>query len=96
MLCKNLPMMWLLVVIPQRLVLDGLAALQSAFKHQSLHSLWAILKAHFAFYLSLPSIIQKRNDFKQPYSLPVSMYKQSVLWKFFVERKKTAREIFKL
>jgi GT2 family glycosyltransferase len=96
MLCKNLSLLWLLIVIPQRLVLDGVAALQSVIKHQSLKDLWAIMKAHFAFYASVPSIIQKRIEFKQPYSLPVSMYKQSVLWKYFFERKKTAREIFKL
>jgi GT2 family glycosyltransferase len=96
MLSKNLSLLWLLIVLPQRLVLDGVAALHSVIKHQSLKDLWAIMKAHFAFYVSVPSIIQKRIAFKQPYSLPVSMYKQSVLWKYFFERKKTAREIFKL
>ena len=96
MLCKNLPLIALLVVLPQRLILDGVAALQSIIKYKSLQDVWAIFKAHIAFYGSIPSIVKKRQLLKLPYKLPVTMYKQSVLWKYFVERKKTAQAIFKL
>jgi GT2 family glycosyltransferase len=96
MLSKNLPWWWLLIVIPQRLVLDGIAAWQSVFKRESFKELWAIAKAHLAYYASVFHILKCRRFHPFPYSLPISMYKQSVLWKYFIERKRTARQIFKI
>lgn len=95
MLSKNLSLGRLCWIIPQRLVLDGIAALQSVVENKSFVDLWAILKAHFAFYASIFSIIKKRQSLHLPYDLPVTMYKRSVLWKYFVERKKTVRQLFK-
>lgn len=96
MLSKNLSVGRLCWLLPQRLVLDGVAALQSVIKNKSFGDLWAILKAHFAFYASIPSVIKKRKAVNLPYTLPVTMYKRSVLWKYFIERKKTVRELFKI
>lgn len=96
MLAKNISCFRLSFVIPQRLVLDGIAALQSVIKHKSLRDLFAILKAHFAFYAAVPSVLKKRRRFKYPYKLPLVMYKQSVLWKYFFRDKKTADSLFKL
>lgn len=95
MLSKNLSLGRLCWIIPQRLVLDGIAALQSVVENKSFVDLWAILKAHFAFYASIFSIIKKRQSLHLPYDLPVTMYKRSVLWKYFLERKKTVRQLFK-
>ena len=61
---KNESFMNLLWKIPIRLSLDGIAGLKFLFSGQ-LKSFWAVLRAHFAFYLRLPSLIRKRRMYSK-------------------------------
>lgn len=54
----------LLYKIPFRLLLDGLAGLKFLFGAQGLHTL-SILRAHFAFYASIPMLILKRRTIRK-------------------------------
>ncbi len=62
MLVKNLPLNKLFPLVFLRLFLDGLAAIRFLSQGQFAH-FWAILKAHFSFYLGLPKIGKKRVKF---------------------------------
>ncbi len=68
MLLKNLPAKQLFPVLFIRLALDGIAGLHFASKGQFLH-LFAVLKAHFYFYLKLFYFLNKRqsNQYKNYY-----------------------------
>jgi len=59
MMLKNLPASKAFFILFFRLILDGYAAVYLAYKNGWTH-LWAVLKAHFGFYLQLPKSIQLR------------------------------------
>ncbi|WP_374443484.1 glycosyltransferase family 2 protein [Epilithonimonas sp.] len=59
MLVKNLPASDLIPVIFSRLVLDGFGGLYLGYKNGWPH-LWAVLKAHFAFYAQIPESLRLR------------------------------------
>ena len=82
MLFKNLPTTSLFVVIPMRLVLDGLAALTFLNKEKGLEHVLAIAKAHFSFYFAIPNLISKRQKINQKNSLVGKMY-----WSILVKNK---------
>ena len=69
MLFKNLPISFLFVVIPIRLVLDGLAALTFLNQPKGLQHLFAIAKSHFSFYFEIPRLLTKRQKIKQKNTL---------------------------
>ncbi len=69
MLFKNLPATTLLLTIPMRLVLDGVAALTLLSKPKGVQHLIAVAKAHFAFYFEIPKLISKRQKIKQQHNL---------------------------
>ena len=69
MLFKNLPTSSLLIIIPTRLVLDGLAALTFLNKEKGLQHVLAIAKAHFIFYFEIPKLMAKRQKIKQKNNL---------------------------
>lgn len=54
----------LFVKVFKRLLIDGLAGIMFIFKIQLKHS-WAIIRAHYAFYKNLKSLLQKRKTIKQ-------------------------------
>ena len=54
----------LFVKVFKRLLIDGLAGIMFIFKLQLKHS-WAIIRAHYAFYKNLKSLLQKRKTIKQ-------------------------------
>ena len=60
MLLKNLPIAALLWVIPARLILDGIAGIYFGLKDGFPH-LWAVLKAHFGFYVQAPKTWKLRS-----------------------------------
>jgi GT2 family glycosyltransferase len=93
LLTKNLPLLQLLWVIPARLVLDGVAALQLSLKYKDLKDLNAILKAHFAFYASLPSMATKRKNFDAPYTLPSSVFSKSILIQYFLLKRRKYSDV---
>lgn len=59
MLLKNLPFSKIIPIIFLRLCLDGIAAIVFAIKNGFSH-LWAIAKAHFAFYAEIPKTLKLR------------------------------------
>jgi GT2 family glycosyltransferase len=63
MMVKNLPKNQLFPVLFLRLVLDGVAGVQFLFQGKFKH-LWAILRAHFAFYSLVNVNYRKRDSFQ--------------------------------
>jgi len=89
MMFKNLPRKYLFPLLFVRLSLDGITGVRFLLQG-SVRNLWAILKAHFVFYRWLPYLIGKRSKsfggFKK-------LYAGSVVWAYFVKKKKTYTEI---
>jgi GT2 family glycosyltransferase len=80
MLLKNLPKNQLFQVLFARLILDGIAGMQFLFQGKFKH-LWAILKAHFAFYSLISKNYKKRESFQS-----VNYYKsKSIVFQYFVK-----------
>ena len=93
MLAKNLPAGRLAWVLPFRLFLDGLGSLRFLSEKEGVSHILAVIRAHWAFYASLPStlnkrkaIAQKRADFLSPFLLVQA---------YFLEGKKTFAQLHK-
>jgi GT2 family glycosyltransferase len=69
MMFKNLPLSSLFIIIPIRLVLDGIAAITFLSNKKGISHLFAVMKAHFAFYFEIPKLIAKRRKISQKCSL---------------------------
>lgn len=84
MLYKNLPKgrRWKTVLI--RLVLDGISSVRF-MAAGALPDVWAIVRAHFAFYGMIPELT--RNTKRTRYRAP--LYYRSVVWEYFVLGKHT-------
>ncbi|MEZ4982723.1 MAG: hypothetical protein R2769_14285 [Saprospiraceae bacterium] len=99
-LFKNENKWKLLWHIPARLVLDGLAAglflTEGKFSHIS-----SILRAHFAFYASFFKLLKKRKRIKRLVvqnqikdgANQTAILPGTIIWKYYVGRKKTFKEI---
>lgn len=68
-----------------RLLLDGVAGIKFLFEPGPKHTL-AILKAHFAFYKSLPTLLNKRKQIKPKRNYYTT---KSIVWSYFVRNKST-------
>lgn len=80
MLVKNLPKNQLFQILFVRLILDGIAGIQFLFQGKFKH-LWAILKAHFAFYSLISKNYKKRESFQSG-----NYYKsKSIIYQYFVK-----------
>lgn len=95
MLTKNEPLLKLLWLIPLKLILDGVAAVQFLVKGRPA-SVIAIFKAHMQYYARLPFVFERRNlEYSKIKACRVNSentkgrYSSSILWKYFVEKKKT-------
>lgn len=73
---------WLIVL---RLKLDGIAGLKFLIQLKPLHAL-AIIKAHFSFYGHLPKLLKQRKSLPKRENY---YYKTSIVWSYFVNKKKT-------
>lgn len=73
-----------------RLVLDGLAGAQALFLKGNINDVIAILKAHFHFYMAIPSLMKKRKNIKKS---SVSSYSSSIVLKHFLFNKKYFSEL---
>ncbi len=62
MLTKNLSIVHLFVILPVRLVLDGLAGLRYLFKGRFVET-FQIIKAHISFYAHIGYVLKKRSAF---------------------------------
>ena len=73
MMFKNLPLSSLFIIIPIRLVLDGIAAITFLANKKGVSHLFAVMRAHFAFYFEIPKLIAKRRKTNQKCSLTGKM-----------------------
>jgi len=88
-LVKNLPSAKLFPIIFSRLVLDGLAGVKFLLEGKPNH-FFAILKAHFSFYIHLSKFLKKRKEsLKKP-----NYYKhKSVVWQYYAKGRKQFTEL---
>ena len=89
MMFKNLPGKYLFPIIIFRMILDGISALKF-LKEGSFKDIWAIIRAHFAFYSWIPYLLKNRS--KTFFAYP-SLLKKSVVFEYFAKSKKTCKEI---
>lgn len=90
MLFKNLPASSLVTTITGRMLLDGIALLQSLAKGK-FGDVWAIIKADFAFLRAIPTLIKKRKALPHKSELHLEDY--SIVWQYFVRGKKKFSEL---
>lgn len=89
MLVKNLPKQKLFSVILIRMLLDGVAGVQLLLQGKPKH-FWAVIRAHFSFYILLTSTSQKRVKV-----LPKKYYKvNSIVYSYFIRKIKVYQELF--
>ena len=89
---KNLPVQELVWKLPLRLVLDGIAGVQTLLVNKNFSDVKAILQAHGNFYLSFLKMWGKR--------LPntnqvIGVYKRSIVFDYFILKKKVFEDLFK-
>ncbi len=94
LLFKNLPQNQLFGTLFQRMVLDGVAAIQFIIKGKfSLFN--AVLQAHIDFYKANNWLMKERENtqkVKDLNSMP-GFYNKSIVWQYFVSKKKTFSEL---
>ncbi|TDB63737.1 glycosyltransferase family 2 protein [Arundinibacter roseus] len=83
MLYKNLPAKQLFPVLLARLLLDGVSSVRFIMAG-AWPDVWAIVRAHFAFYGLIPKLSRMRKE------LPIQaeLYQKSVVWQYFIKGKK--------
>jgi riboflavin kinase/FMN adenylyltransferase len=94
LLTKNENLGKLLWLIPAKLLLDGLAGLKFLAEGKPKSTL-AVIRAHMSYYIHLPLVFERRNKehiwIQRNKVNPANnkaRYGRSVVWKYFVERKK--------
>ncbi|MBC3788838.1 glycosyltransferase family 2 protein [Spirosoma utsteinense] len=93
MLYKNWPADgWLWGKIGMRLVLDGLSSLLF-LKVGQWRDVWAIIRAHGAFYAHLPQLNRQRSLLKKQQTKEVDLYPHSIVWQYFGKGKKRYKEM---
>lgn len=93
MLYRNWPADgWLWPKILLRLVLDGLSSLLFVRVGQW-RDVWAIVRAHYAFYARLPRLHHERRRLQREQTTTVALYPRSIVWQYFANWKRTFAEI---
>lgn len=90
LLLKNLEGKSIFLVIFVRLMLDGIAGIKMLV-NGDVKDFIAVLKAHFAFYAMIPYGIKQRKSIVR--KSKVKLYSKSVVWQYFVYKKKTYKDI---
>ncbi len=96
LLTKNLPVKSLISKLVMRLILDGIAGVKYVLDFKFNHC-WAIVRAHWAFYLKFGKWWSKRDEQpnrKKPRDL-IGWMPLSAVWQFFVKGIKTFSELEK-
>lgn len=96
-LTKNHPPDFLFFKIIYRLKLDGIAALKFLMEGNAGH-LFAVLKAHFAYYSRLPKTLQKRKEQKKHSRFKhnfTKVYKRNIVYDYFIKKKRTFSSLAK-
>jgi GT2 family glycosyltransferase len=82
-LFKNLTALQLLIVLPMRLTLDGIAAIHSVMVTKKLVVLKSIFFAHIDFYKNLPKLIAKRKKIQHK-GYPLVTIKKHILIDYYL------------
>lgn len=85
LLFKNLPSSKLFLVIYVRMILDGIAGVRFLLKGE-VKNLWAVLKAHRDFYLSLRYLVKERSKIKKHRIDFPEIYKELIVKEFFLKK----------
>ena len=83
MLFKNLSLFEIIWIIPSRLILDGIAALRFLLQKNGYKHFFAVLQAHFYFYLNLPKNFIKRLKIRQKFN-HTGKLSFSILIKYYI------------
>ena len=83
MLFKNLSLFEIIWIIPSRLILDGIAALRFLLQKNGYKHFFAVLQAHFSFYLNLPKNFIKRLKIRQKFN-QTGKLSFSILIKYYI------------
>lgn len=89
LLFKNLPFPNNIFVVFQRLTLDGVAGMHAIIKGEFKDTI-AIIKAHFSFYIWIPSLLKKRKLIKNKKKISdlKGSYDKSIVYQYFLNKKK--------
>ncbi len=89
MMFKNLPFPNNITTVFARMIVDGIAGVHAITKGEFKNTI-AIIKAHFAFYAWIPSLIKKRKEIptKQKLSKLDGTYNGSIIFQYFIKGKK--------
>ena len=90
LLLKNLPRKRLFFVLPYRILLDMIAGMKFLLDG-SFRDVFAVTRAHFAFYRRIPSLLKKRKNYKQQEVSEI--YRQNVAFDYFVKKKKYFKDL---
>ncbi len=88
-LFKNHPSKNLFFIVFYRLILDGIAALKFLLDGQPKH-FFAVIKAHFNFYIWLPSLLSKRKNIQKMKGFMYSksqIYQRNIVVEHFIKKK---------
>ncbi len=98
---KNGRLSELLILIPYRLVLDGVAGLKFLLSGKP-SSCWAIIRAHFSFYGRYFSLLNKRKKIQETVDqksigapVDTGRISKSIIFQYYLRGKKTFAEIIK-
>jgi hypothetical protein len=90
---KNIPTNKILQVFFLRLLLDGIAGLKFLIIDKSFKDFFAVIKAHFYFYINIPKTRQKRHMFK--HINVTKIYNGSIVYSYFIKHNKTFNNLNK-
>lgn len=94
MLYKNLPDSILFYIIFMRMILDGVAGLKFLLS-RNFGDFKAVLSAHFSFYRLIPKMRLKRKSILNKKSLKDldGLYRGSIIWQYFIEKRSTFKDL---
>lgn len=93
-LFKNLTRLQLFLILPTRMILDGVAAIHSIVQTKNIVTLKSILAAHIDFYKSIPKLIKKRNQIKHK-GYPITTSKKLILIDYYIYKCRKYSELLK-
>ena len=91
---KNYPGAWFGILLA-RLVLDGIAGMKFLFEGRGLHT-WAVIRAHFSYYLWLPRVLRQRRTMRKLAAFKASrscIYNGNVVSDYYLSGKKKFSEL---
>ena len=94
LLYKNLPPGQLVQILFIRMIMDGIAAFK-LLSEFNLNGIKSVLKAHYHFYCSIPSLNRKRKLAQQSghLSVPAEKLPKSIVFQFYIKKRKRFSEI---